>query len=221
MNDKPLPEDEEIAAAHPLNTGEHALYAEAMRLIGAKHSKGALVDLVNWLLWKNKALAWDNGVLIAACEDRDRMLIEAAKKHPDIRIPLQPEDWVPLNPPVNNHDMRIGPCSCGAWHTKDAAPPAPTAVAFVGYDRNNVPMIEDMVLAKTFEESIAMGGVTKTNPETRRPLFTCDWTPDPCGDSTIVPEGCNSPATHISCKPFKNSQTCEKHKCRCAIPIKL
>lgn len=48
--DKPIPEDDAIRAAHPTRTGRHDLYAEAMRLVGAKHSKGALVDLVNWLL---------------------------------------------------------------------------------------------------------------------------------------------------------------------------
>lgn len=48
--DKPLPEDDAIAASHPLRSGRHDLYAEAMRLVGAKHSKGALVALVNWLL---------------------------------------------------------------------------------------------------------------------------------------------------------------------------
>jgi hypothetical protein len=49
-DDKPLPEDEAIAAAHPLKTKKHDLYAEAMRLVGAKKTKGALVELVNWLL---------------------------------------------------------------------------------------------------------------------------------------------------------------------------
>lgn len=48
--DKPIPEDDAIEAAHPLRNGRHDLYAEAMRLVGAKHSKYALVDLVNWLL---------------------------------------------------------------------------------------------------------------------------------------------------------------------------
>lgn len=48
--DSALPEDEQIAAAHPTRTGRHDLYAEAMRMVGAKRSKGALVDLVNWLL---------------------------------------------------------------------------------------------------------------------------------------------------------------------------
>lgn len=48
--DMPLPEDDAIQAVHPTRSGRHALYAEAMRFVGAKHSKYALVDLVNWLL---------------------------------------------------------------------------------------------------------------------------------------------------------------------------
>ncbi len=48
--DKPLPEDGVIDAAHPTRSGRHDLYVEAMRLVGAKQSKGALVALVNWLL---------------------------------------------------------------------------------------------------------------------------------------------------------------------------
>lgn len=52
--DRPLPEDDEIAAAHPLVSGRHEEYAEAMRLVGAKKSKGALVELVTWLLVRIK-----------------------------------------------------------------------------------------------------------------------------------------------------------------------
>lgn len=48
--DRPTPEDDAIDAAHPLKTGRHDLYAEAMRLVGDRHSKYRLVDLVNWLL---------------------------------------------------------------------------------------------------------------------------------------------------------------------------
>jgi hypothetical protein len=48
--DKPLREDDAIQAAHPLRTGKHDVYAEAARLVGAKRSKRALIDLVNWLL---------------------------------------------------------------------------------------------------------------------------------------------------------------------------
>lgn len=49
--DSALPEDADIKAAHPTRTGRHDLYAEAMRLVGAKHSKRGLIDLVNWLLY--------------------------------------------------------------------------------------------------------------------------------------------------------------------------
>jgi hypothetical protein len=49
-DDLDIPEDTEIRFAHPLHTQNHERYAEAMRLVGAKRSKYALVDLVNWLL---------------------------------------------------------------------------------------------------------------------------------------------------------------------------
>ena len=49
-NDKAIPEDAAIKAAHPLRSGRHDLYQEAMRMVGAKHSKGALVEMVTWLL---------------------------------------------------------------------------------------------------------------------------------------------------------------------------
>lgn len=48
--DQALPEDEHINAAHPLLTGDYELHADAVRMVGAKRSKNALVDLVNWLL---------------------------------------------------------------------------------------------------------------------------------------------------------------------------
>lgn len=49
--DQPLPEDDAITAAHPAYSDKHHdLYLEAMRMVGAKRSKGALVDLVCWLL---------------------------------------------------------------------------------------------------------------------------------------------------------------------------
>lgn len=50
--DQPLPEDAEIAAAHPLRSGRDDLYGEAMRLVGARRSKAAIVELVTWLLLK-------------------------------------------------------------------------------------------------------------------------------------------------------------------------
>jgi hypothetical protein len=39
-----------IKAAHPIHTGRHDLYATAMRLVGERHEKGDLVELVNYLL---------------------------------------------------------------------------------------------------------------------------------------------------------------------------
>lgn len=50
VNDKPLPEDDEIKAVFPTRSGNFRRYEEAVRLVGAKRSKYALVDLVNWLL---------------------------------------------------------------------------------------------------------------------------------------------------------------------------
>lgn len=55
-DDRIIHEDAFIEAAHPTVTKEHTLYVEAMRLVGAKHSKYALVDLVNWLLFRIKCL---------------------------------------------------------------------------------------------------------------------------------------------------------------------
>lgn len=41
---------ERIAACHPDNNGSHRTYALASRLVGNRHSKCALIDLVNFLL---------------------------------------------------------------------------------------------------------------------------------------------------------------------------
>ena len=48
--------DAAIDEAFPTNTGRHDLYAEALRLVGARDSKAELVELVNWLLAKNDKL---------------------------------------------------------------------------------------------------------------------------------------------------------------------
>lgn len=52
--DRPLPEDLMIQSCHPAITTKprHDLYAEALRMVGAKRSKGALVELVHWLLYR-------------------------------------------------------------------------------------------------------------------------------------------------------------------------
>lgn len=53
--DKPTPEDEAIKAVFPTRSERHDLYGEAMRLVGARHGKFALVALVNWLLHRIEA----------------------------------------------------------------------------------------------------------------------------------------------------------------------
>lgn len=55
--DQPIVEDIAIEAAHPLITDRHDLYVEAMRMVGAKRSKFALVALVNWLLYERAKLS--------------------------------------------------------------------------------------------------------------------------------------------------------------------
>ena len=67
MVDSPLPEDDAIALAHPLRSGRHDLYTEAMRLVGARRSKASLVELVCWLLLR-----------VAVAEKRHMELLLAA-----------------------------------------------------------------------------------------------------------------------------------------------
>jgi hypothetical protein len=53
---------EEIKQAHPARSGTHDEYATAMRMVGHRHSKGALVALVTWLLFRleeHKHDAWE------------------------------------------------------------------------------------------------------------------------------------------------------------------
>lgn len=69
--DEPLPEDDAITLAHPLRSGRHDLYAEAMRLVGARRSKGGLVELVCWLLLR-----------VAVAEKRHMELLLAALPEP-------------------------------------------------------------------------------------------------------------------------------------------
>jgi hypothetical protein len=56
-DDLAIPEDALINLAHPINTKDYATYGEAQRMVGAKYSKGALIELVNWLLAERKAAA--------------------------------------------------------------------------------------------------------------------------------------------------------------------
>ncbi len=53
--DKPDQFSARVKAAHPVmckDADRHARYALAMEMIHSRHSKYALVDLVNWLLTK-------------------------------------------------------------------------------------------------------------------------------------------------------------------------
>lgn len=75
MNDeKALPEYYEINKVHPTRSGDHATYAEAMRLVGARQSKYALVDLVNWLLHREKQALAEVERLRARQSERTRLL---------------------------------------------------------------------------------------------------------------------------------------------------
>jgi len=54
-DDRGLPEDSAIHAAHPVRSGAHDRYMDAARMVGAKRSKYALIDLVNWLMSERDA----------------------------------------------------------------------------------------------------------------------------------------------------------------------
>lgn len=51
--DKPDEWTPAIKAAHPTRTGSHDKWGVAMGMVGHRHSKGALVELVHWLLGKH------------------------------------------------------------------------------------------------------------------------------------------------------------------------
>ncbi len=55
MNDKRDIWTPMIEASHPLRTGAHDAYAVAMEMVGNRNSKGALVDLVCWLVQRADA----------------------------------------------------------------------------------------------------------------------------------------------------------------------
>ena len=54
-HDQQLPEDNEIAAALPAASGDRESYQEAERLVGARRSKRALIELVAWLIHRHPA----------------------------------------------------------------------------------------------------------------------------------------------------------------------
>lgn len=72
-DDKPISEDEQIEAAFPTRSMRYDIYFEAMRMVGAKRSKGALVALVNWLLCRcAEATEAERERCARECEDVSR-----------------------------------------------------------------------------------------------------------------------------------------------------
>ncbi len=61
--DKPDYLTPQIDAYHPLKTGDHKTREEANLLVSNRHSKGSLIDLVNYLLKRNKELEAENAEL--------------------------------------------------------------------------------------------------------------------------------------------------------------
>jgi hypothetical protein len=65
-----------IEAAHPLKTKAYAQWDTAMRMVGNRHSKGALVELVCWLLQRAESASPSSSVL-----ERAREALQAALLH--------------------------------------------------------------------------------------------------------------------------------------------
>ena len=77
--DRPLPEDASIESAFPTRNGRHDTYGEAMRLVGARHSKGRLVALVHWLLCLRDDAARDRDTMcetLTIAQQRGTDLVE-------------------------------------------------------------------------------------------------------------------------------------------------
>lgn len=109
-----LPEDADIATAHPAKTGGHALYAEALRLVTARRSKRGLVELVNWLLARTlsePALCTTCGIVAVpgpthASDCVRQQLANAACRRepcPWCRGPLTSDERFNQGPPVFAH----------------------------------------------------------------------------------------------------------------------
>lgn len=86
------PEDPLIQAAFPTRSGRHEEYGEAMRMVGARYSKGGLVALVHWLLCQV------HDACEAAVEPNEELLklrevVEAARPYLDA-LPLT-RAWTP------------------------------------------------------------------------------------------------------------------------------
>jgi len=113
-------------------------HLEAMNLLGKGEEEIRVLNLQNgtlrdallkirWLLcqhWSGNA-KWREG--------QERTWMGQADKVAEValgRDALKPNDFEPLNPPMTDrwgfeHDMKVGPCSCGAFHAKEDGPLKP------------------------------------------------------------------------------------------------
>ena len=67
-DDQDLPEEDQIHAAHPVSSGRHDLFIEAMRLVRAKRSKYGLIGVITWLLLRQeRAIAAMREMTIKDC----------------------------------------------------------------------------------------------------------------------------------------------------------
>lgn len=113
-DDAALPEDAAIAAHHPCTNGSHAAYMEAMRLVGARHSKHGLVELVSWLLQRaERAEAACALALPILAEDRAVMVLSNSQVWMDAEGEFRPlpgslqHDAAPI---VAEYDAAIAAC---------------------------------------------------------------------------------------------------------------
>lgn len=76
--DTPDKWSDEIVAAHPMKTGDHDTRAIANEMVSNRHSKFALIDLVNWLLARIKKCEAERkpGEDVAALKERLEHYIE-------------------------------------------------------------------------------------------------------------------------------------------------
>ena len=148
--DEPLPEDAEILRHHPVENDNHASYVEAMRLVGAKRSKGALVDLTNWLLQRATAA---ESALAALREQAERDAEAAINSRPYWQVVLnrcrqqfEERESMKAHPLRNTHinDVPVVAADlyCEAWDIKPPSPPAPRSPAMD---------LDDAILALTPE----------------------------------------------------------------------
>lgn len=152
-SDKPLPEDAEITEAHPMNSGHHDTYQEAMRLVGARHSKSGLVELVNWLLVNLARLIQERADL------SHQIILQPAQKGGDEPCP----EHQPLTTRVSNA-ASPGPIPA------DAATPLTDAEALDG-NSNFVNRPDEVVpadFARTLERELTAERAARLKAEEER-----------------------------------------------------